>query len=871
MKNSQPHAAAATVPTAPKTNESGTRLLRAIGPVVVAGLFFAALAVLHHELRQYHFHDIVADLKAIPLGWILAALGATTCGYLVLTGYDALAVRYVRHPLPFRKTAFVSLLSYAFSNNIGMGGLSGGAVRYRLYSAWGMPPAAIASVIGFCALTVWLGFLALGGLAFTIEPPVLPPQIHFASSLVRPLGVAFLVTVGLLILATILRKRPIRIRRTDIALPPVRLLVPQLLISCMDWLLAGTVLFVLLPAGAVSFPAFLAVYLLAQTIALVSNVPGGLGVFDSLILVLLSPVVPASSVVAALLVFRVTYYLLPFSVAAVSLVGYEIVLRRHWIKSTAARFGPELTGLAPNLLAFTTFAGGAILLLSGATPDAPARLEVLQDLLPLPVLEASHFLASLAGVGLLILARGIQRRLDAAYLLAAVLLSAGIVLSLLKGFDYEEAILLASMLAVLLPCRRHFYRKSSLVAQPFTPGWIAAVFVVIAGSAWLGFFSYKHVDYATELWWRFAFHGDAPRFLRASVGTVAAAMAFAAARLLRTAPPERYETSAADVEKAAAIVRDSPISSSNLALLGDKRFLFNDAGDAMIMYAVEGRSWVAMGDPVGAEEDARELVWKFRDLCHRHDDWPVFYEVRSDNLPLYLDVGLTLVKLGEAARVPLTSFSLEGSARKGLRYVYNRLEKASVEFEVVPVDGVPALIPELQAVSDRWLAEKDTREKGFSLGFFAPEYVRRFPVAVARKEGKILAFANLWPSAGNEELSIDLMRYLPGAPGHVMEYLFIRLMLWGREQGYRWFNLGMAPLSGLEDRALAPLWNKLGAFLFRHGEHFYNFQGLRAYKEKFDPVWEPVYLASPGRAALPRVLANIATLVSGGIKGVVAK
>jgi len=184
---------------------------------------------------------------------------------------------------------------------------------------------------------------------------------------------------------------------------------------------------------------------------------------------------------------------------------------------------------------------------------------------------------------------------------------------------------------------------------------------------------------------------------------------------------------------------------------------------------------------------------------------------------------------------------------------------------------VPPLIVELKEISDTWLAQKQTREKGFSLGFFTPAYLQRGPVALVRQDSKIVAFANLWLGADHEELSPDLMRYRPEAPDDVMEYLFIQLMLWGKQQGVRWFSLGIAPLSGLEDRALAPLWNRLGAFMFRHGEHFYNFQGVRTYKEKFDPEWEPRYLVSPGGFALPRILANIATLISGGLKGVVSK
>ena len=139
------------------------------------------------------------------------------------------------------------------------------------------------------------------------------------------------------------------------------------------------------------------------------------------------------------------------------------------------------------------------------------------------------------------------------------------------------------------------------------------------------------------------------------------------------------------------------------------------------------------------------------------------------------------------------------------------------------------------------------------------------------KDQRILAFANIFGSSGKAELSIDLMRYLPDAPGTIMDYLFANLMLWGKSEGYGWFNLGMAPLAGLDNRSLAPLWNRLGAMIFLHGEHFYNFQGLREYKDKFDPQWEPRYLASPGGIALPSILTNLASLISGGIKGIIAK
>jgi len=278
-----------------------------------------------------------------------------------------------------------------------------------------------------------------------------------------------------------------------------------------------------------------------------------------------------------------------------------------------------------------------------------------------------------------------------------------------------------------------------------------------------------------------------------------------------------------------------------------------------------------MGDPIGPESEWPELIWQFHRNAARYADRTVFYEVDHHLLHLYLDMGLSALKLGEVARVPLTTFSLEGSARKGLRYIQRKLTRLGCTFDVAPAEAVPDLLPRLQIISDEWLAEKNTREKSFSLGFFNADFLSQTPIALVRMADKIVAFANVWPSAGQEELTIDLMRYLPEAPNGTMEYLFIEIMHWGHTQGYRWFNLGMAPLSGMENREQAPLWHKLGHWVARHGEHFYNFQGLRQYKEKFDPVWSPKYLVCPGGFGLPRILADVGALVSGGLKGILMK
>jgi phosphatidylglycerol lysyltransferase len=177
----------------------------------------------------------------------------------------------------------------------------------------------------------------------------------------------------------------------------------------------------------------------------------------------------------------------------------------------------------------------------------------------------------------------------------------------------------------------------------------------------------------------------------------------------------------------------------------------------------------------------------------------------------------------------------------------------------------------LRAVSDEWIRQKHTREKSFSLGSFSEDYVRRYPVAVARKDGRIVAFSNAWVSAQKEDIEADLMRYTADAPPGIMRFVLIEMMLWARTEGFTWFNLGMASLSGLTVHRGAPIWNQLAVAIRGYGERFYNFQGIREFKEWFHPEWNPVFLVSPGGVARPVILANIASLISGDLQGVIQK
>ena len=846
------------------------RLRQALPVAIGFALFLVALEVLRVELRAVSWHDLTADVLHTPPWQLAVALGLTALNYAALTGYDLLAFAYIGKALPRARIALASFLAYAISNNVGFAMFSGASVRYRFYTRWGVTAEELSRIVFSYSVTFWLGLLGLGGLSLVVSPLASARELP-AHALLAPVAWILMSVPPAYLLATVLRRRPLRLRSFELPLPSPTIAMGQALLSAAEWGLAGAVLYVLLPPSGLSFLSFIGAFLMAILLGMASHVPGGVGVFEGLMVLLLRPYLTSGQLLPALVVYRAVYYLLPLAVALIGLVADEVRQRRPHAARVRAVLGELTEQLAPRVLAVFTFLAGLVLLFSGATPAAAGRLELLSRIVPFGVIEASHFLSSVAGAVLLILSQGLARRLDAAYYITAGTIVAGMAASLLKGFDYEEAALLLLVLLVLWRARPAFDRRAAFFDTRFSAAWIAALAGAIGASVWLGLFAFKHVDYSHELWWQFEVHGEASRFLRASVGAATVLLLFGFARLIGYAPHEAPTPGDADLEDAGRAIAIQTATAPYLVYLRDKALLFNDDRSAFVMYGVQGRTWVALGDPVGPDDRLNDLVRAFLERCDDFGGVPVFYEVSKTHLHRYADFGLTFVKLGEEAKVDLTTFSLEGSEASKFRQVIRRLEKDGGAFRVVDPAGVPAILDQLRLVSDDWLAAKASAEKGFSLGFFDEAYVSRFPIAVIERAGRIQAFANLWLGPHQVELSLDLMRYHRDAPKNVMEALFVHMMKWGKDQGYRRFGLGIAPLSGFEDSPLASLWNRLGTFMYEHGDAIYNFQGLRAYKDKFKPIWEPRYLAYPGGLRLPRIMVDVSALVAGGYRQIFRK
>jgi phosphatidylglycerol lysyltransferase len=836
-------------------------------PILALVLVALLLDAMQALLKGVEYSQVVAAAGAASASSLLLALVATAVSYTMLAGYDFSSLKYAGAKVKGSTIFLTSFVAFALGNTIGLGVLTGGTVRVRMYAAAGVEATRTAQAIAFNAAAFGLGMAAFGAAGLLWGAPQVASLLKFPVLALQLLSGLVLLGVAAFIVVCARHRTLLIAGRWTVRLPEATLALRQLAISAADLSFAAAALWVLLPAGAVDLPTFVAFYSVAMALGVLSHVPGGLGVFEAVILLAVGGRAPAEQVAGALILYRGIYYILPLIVATVMLVSFELRA------TAAAKVGRAAVKLTPGLLAALTCAAGVMLLVSGVTPATDdAVAELLQLNVPLFVVEAAHLIGSVAGLAMLFVARGLLHRLDAAWWAALVLSIVAGVLALPKGIAVSEATVLGLLTLLLITSRKQFYRRSSLFAQTFERGWLIAVACVIVACLWILLFAYRDVDYVDRMWWEFAIDDSAPRSIRALMTVAILALGFGLWQLFRQPDVRATPPTPEELERAYEVIRNQPAADACLALMGDKSLLFSPSGKSFIMFGKQARSWIALSDPVGFPKEWPELIWRFIELAHAHGGRAAFYKARPQTLPLYLDAGLRAFKLGEEAYVPLHDFSLQGPRRANLRHGVSRAEREGMSFEIVPVEGVPAVLAELREISNAWLTQHEAEEKGFSLGAFEDSYILRQPVALVRSPTGIVAFATLMsPEVLRTEASIDLMRQRPDSPPGTMDFLFGKLLLHFKELGYQRFCLGMAPMSGMVSHELAPRWHRFGRLMFQYGERFYNFRGLRSFKDKFDPVWEARYLVTPGGVAPLFALADTAALIGGGLKGVIAK
>lgn len=309
--------------------------LKRLHPWIATTAFALAAFLVYRALQPYSMGDIAASLSEISLRHLAFGAAFTVASFVCLTGSDTLAVRYTGSDLPYRKIALASFTSLSIGHTLGFAALSSGAVRYRFYTGWGLSAGDVGRIILFCGSTVMLGLLTLGGLASVIRPGRVADLFGLGPRVVSAIGVLLLLLVGIYLALAAFVHRPIRIRDFELPVPRLRLALGQIVVGTSDFLLVAAVLHQMLSASTtISYFLIAAVYAMANVTAIITHVPGGLGVIEAIVLSL----VPGANVVGALIAFRALYYLTPFVIGGVVLAIVEVV-RRH--RRPAAEPGPS--------------------------------------------------------------------------------------------------------------------------------------------------------------------------------------------------------------------------------------------------------------------------------------------------------------------------------------------------------------------------------------------------------------------------------------------------------------------------------------------------------------------------------------------------
>lgn len=847
------------------------------------------IAIILYDSRQFlSTFDFAATLRLLRTYspghlalFLLTGLFAIWLTFL----YDYTSARRLKLPLSAPRLMKVAWIANTFNNVAGFGGLGGAGVRLLLYRNDGVKDSDIGkmSLLIIPATVTGLGVLMLTDLAGFGGISDMLGRHRWLLLLI----IGFILYIPVYCWFTDIKFSKYKVHIAHHPDPQETLTRVMLTaVSALDWAMAALMLWVLssFVHPGISYGASIGIFSMATAVGIASMIPGGIGSFDLMLLNGLQLHGASSEeALATLLLFRFFYYLVPLMVGGVlSISEFSHVLHKfgkglvHFVffpevdsssLSTKRNPGLILGDLAIKMLYVMVLLAGLLLVLSASTPGIPDRIQVLMKVLSLPALQLSHRLALLIGLFLMVISHELLSKIQRAWSSVLILLAAGAVFALLKGMDFEEALYLLGTFALLLISRPAFFRKSAPVSAKKTGSslmWTVAgtMFYVISGQPFDFTFFNTHKGISL-------LHFTSNDFVLNGLGAFALAWILYGIWHKTLARPDfpPTPTSETELERVNAFLSE-PVGNAHTHLIftRDKRLFWADQSQVLIPYQVSGQYLVVLGEPIGKTEERQALLSALNEFESFADSFgyaPVYYQVTDRMMPVLHDFGYDFFKLGEEAHLELETFDVALPLYRDLRYARNRMTREGYAFEMLSSeDAVDAAMPDLRRISDQWLDKR--REKRFSLGFFDPDYLKRSPVAVIRnQQGDMIAFASLMPAyRGTEEISVDLMRYTPECPNGLMDFLFLNLFQWSKQEGYKDFNLGMAPLFNVGSTRFSRNEEALAAVLYQHGSRLYAFEGLYQYKNKFKPQWRPRYLAYPTEANLPAVLVKTARLIN---------
>ncbi|MFT8962013.1 MAG: bifunctional lysylphosphatidylglycerol flippase/synthetase MprF [Lacticaseibacillus paracasei] len=632
--------------------------------------------------------------------------------------------------------------------------------------------------------------------------------------------------------------------------------------SFLEW--GGCAAFFLLIGYFLEAPiplsSVLPLFMVANVIGVISMVPGGLGSFDVLMIVELGQLgLDSSAAVVWLLFYRLFYYVIPF------LIGAGL-----FAQDAGKRLNAYLEGLPVQLIRKAAFGflvvflyfSGIMLLLRGVAPDLAFQNTLYQRLYPYTFLFLDRVTNVIVAFLILGFGRGIASRVKRAYWPTVIVLIVAMVASLREDNHLRFIVFLILVVIALILTRRELTRDRLALSwgnklidgAVFGLTFIFYAFAVFYNAPAI---HHRHVPDV------FLFPSER-MFFTTLIGVMLAALTVYLIFRYLSAPTKSLADPYDEARLKAVVAKFGGNEVSHLGLMRDKSLHFYQVdGEDRVFFLFKKKAdkLIVMGEPVGDETQIPAAIADFMKQADDQDMSLVFYEI-NENLTMKLhEFGFDFMKFGEEGYVDVTTFTLAGTKRKGERALMHKFEREGYSVELLKPPFDDALLDDLQTVSDSWLDGRS--EKGFSLGFFDRHYLNQAPIAVVRApDGKIVAFATDMPTGNNEVTSIDLMRSSADAPSGIMDEVFIHLFELAKDRGFKYFNMGMAPLANVGTSSYSFIEEKIAHLVYEYGYRFYGFQGLRSYKNKYVTEWVPKYVAYRKRTSLLFTLLQIMMVVN---------
>lgn len=593
----------------------------------------------------------------------------------------------------------------------------------------------------------------------------------------------------------------------------------------------------------VNFSNLVLIYCVSNVFGQISLMQDGLVVSDLLQIHLLSKLIEPRAAIIAILMYRMVSSVIPWIISLI------MILRRIYDNYNTDQHKKQF---AFNILSIFTLIVGIILCLSVATPSILLRIKFLRRFVKKDVLVLARFITLTSGGLLILLSQGIKKSVKKSFYIAETVLLISVFSTLLKGLDIEESIITLILGIVMYIMKDGFTEKAIKFSTKYFANTIIKLssvtvfFIFISNSVRkVNFFS-SHRKYSLQ------YLIENKKFILLYVLFVLILSYLA--QYTRTKKITFSKLTDEDFSKIGKFLDEYGGNEfSHLVYLNDKNVYFDKTNTVMIMYRPVQNSVIVLGDPIGKKDNFVEAINDFIIYCNEYHMNVCFYEINGENLELYCDQGFRFVKVGQDATLNLNEFSLVGKKNRTWRHVINNFDKGNYEFKVE--EATDNLLSQMKVVSDKWLGNKN--EMGFSLGFFDEDYLKRTKIACIYKDNELLAFANLQPFYDNKTLSIDLMRYNRSNEDGLMDFIFIKLILWGQDNNFEKFYLGMAPLSKVGDKIYSNKKEKILNIVYNTQNKIYNFKGLRNYKDKFKPDWSNKYIAYTSDFNLPYILINV--------------